>query len=387
MAGIYIHVPFCRQACSYCDFYFVTKLSIIPEYVDSLCREIELWRDSKWTASPIKTLYFGGGTPSVLSLADLSRIYEMLASVFDISALDEFTLELNPEDARPEYLQGLRSIGVHRLSMGVQTFDPKLLAWMHRNHDAAQSVKSLENIRNAGFDHFNADLIYGNPGQSDEALSEDISRLLHFDPPHVSAYALTIEESTRLGKLEALGRLEPAPDDDVARQALLVQERLTDAGLQRYEVSNYSKKGAEALHNTNYWRHIPYLGLGPGAHSFWFDNQEAWRWSNARDLRAWMKDPEGARSAPEKLTALQLAEEYVLLRLRTDEGLEPENLNKVYHYTLQPQQWAYWNRLVDAGLAHPGETWRLTPNGLNVADRITVDLLSIENEADREPLF
>jgi oxygen-independent coproporphyrinogen-3 oxidase len=376
MAGIYIHVPFCRQACSYCDFYFVTRMSLIPDYVDALIRDITSWSGSRWTDIPINTLYFGGGTPSTLDPSQLERILTALQDTFNIGHLDEFTFELNPDDARPDYLRGIRDLGVDRLSMGVQSFNPELLSFMHRSHSRDEALRSLENIRNAGFRRFNADLIYGNPGQSDQMLEDDIRQLLAFEPPHVSAYALTIEESTRLGKLEALGRLKAADDEHVAQQALLLESTLRDAGLHRYEVSNYATKGNEAVHNTNYWRHISYLGIGPGAHSFWHADKDAWRWNNAKDLKAWMVDPVAARSEPEQLDPLQRAEEYVLLRLRNRDGLDIQHLSMDYDYTMSLEQIAYWDQLRFSGLALPGEPWRLSSEGFNLADRITVDLLT-----------
>jgi len=376
MAGIYIHVPFCRQACSYCDFYFVTRLNLIPDYVDALISDIRSWKDSRWADIPINTIYFGGGTPSTLDPQQLERILSALHDTFDISLLDEFTFELNPDDARPDYLEAIRSLGVDRLSMGVQSFNPELLTFMHRSHNREEALQSLENIRKAGFKRFNADLIYGNPGQSDQMLEEDIRQLLAFEPSHISAYALTIEESTRLGKLEALGRLQPTDDEHVANQALLLESRLKAAGLNRYEVSNYATKSNEAVHNTNYWRHISYLGIGPGAHSFWHADKDAWRWNNSRDLKAWMVDPIAARTEPEQLDRLQRAEEYVLLRLRNRDGLDIVNLRDEYEYEMSPEQYAYWDQLRFSGLALPGEPWCLSSEGFNLADRITVDLLT-----------
>jgi oxygen-independent coproporphyrinogen III oxidase len=376
MAGIYIHVPFCRQACSYCDFYFVTRLGLIPDYVDALIREIRSWMNTRWTTIPIKTLYFGGGTPSTLDPNQLECILAALHQTFDIQHLDEFTFELNPDDAHPDYLKAIRSLGVDRLSMGVQSFNPELLTFMHRSHSRDEALRSLEHIRNAGFRRFNADLIYGNPGQTDAMLEDDIHQLLAFDPPHVSAYALTIEESTRLGKLESLGRLTAADDEHVAHQALLLESRLKNAGLYRYEVSNFASKGNEAVHNTNYWRHISYLGIGPGAHSFWHADKAAWRWSNVRDIKAWMDDPVAGRTDPENLDTLQRAEEYVLLRLRNSEGLDTVYLQDEYDYTMSAEQRAYWDQLRFSGLVHPGEPWRLSSEGFNLADRITVDLLT-----------
>lgn len=376
MAGIYIHVPFCRQACSYCDFYFVTRLGLIPDYVDALIRDIRSWRDSRWQNIPIKTLYFGGGTPSTLDPQQIKRIIDALHDTFDIDTLEEFTFELNPDDARPNYLSAIRSLGVDRLSIGVQSFNPEILTFMHRSHTRDEALQSLENIRNAGFRRFNVDLIFGNPGQTDAMLEDDINQLLAFDPTHISAYALAIEESTRLGKLESLGRLQPAEDDKVANQALLLESRLTDAGLNRYEVSSYARKENEAVHNTNYWRHISYLGIGPGAHSLWHADKEAWRWNNERNLKAWMKDPSAARTEPEHLNSLQRAEEYVLLRMRKRDGFDTVYLTEEYDYTMSMEQHAYWDHLRLSGLALPSDPWRLSSEGFNLADRITYELLT-----------
>jgi len=382
MAGLYIHVPFCRQACSYCDFYFVTRLDHIPNYVDALIREIHSWSQSRWAAQSFKTLYLGGGTPSTLSAKQLERILSELHKTFDISDLDEFTFELNPDDADPDYLQDLRSLGVDRLSMGVQSFQPTLLEFMHRSHTADQALRSLENIQKAGFKRFSADLIYGNPGQTLEMLDADIDLLQGFDPPHISAYALTIEESTRLGKMRDLGRLIEAEDEDLARQALHLQQRLESVGYTRYEVSNYAQKSCEAVHNTNYWRHVSYLGLGPGAHSFWHQEADAWRWQNASDLKQWIQDPSAARTEPEQLSTLERAEEYVLLRLRNAEGLDPEILEKQYSYILDHAQWTYWEQLVQMGLALPGSHLRLSAEGFNLVDRITVEVLTRHKRVD-----
>jgi oxygen-independent coproporphyrinogen-3 oxidase len=203
---------------------------------------------------------------------------------------------------------------------------------------------------------------------------------LAFDIPHISAYALTIEDSTRLGKMRELGRLSEAEDEEVARQALHLQGRLETAGLIRYELSNYARPGAEALHNTNYWEHVSYMGLGPGAHSLYHEAGMAWRWHNAKDLKAWMEDPVGARSLPEELEPLQRAEEYILLRLRNASGLDIDLLAEEYQYELSPAQREYWSMLQVMGLAMEGSPWRLSAEGFNVADRITVELITRGDE-------
>lgn len=376
MAGLYLHVPFCKQACSYCDFYFVTRKELIPAYVEGLKREMITWSDSRWVDVPFETLYLGGGTPSLLSLNQLEDILRLFQDRFKVSSLKECTVEVNPDDVSPEYLHGLKSLGVDRLSIGIQSFDEVLLTFMHRSHTGNQAAQCLEWIQQAGFKRFSVDLIYGNPQQTIALLEEDLTRLLAFSPPHVSAYALTIEDRTRLGKQVRLGRLEPAGEDPVAEHVRHVEERLFQGGLHRYEVSNFAVPGAEAVHNAAYWEHKSYLGLGPGAHSFWHEKGEAWRWHNERNLREWLKDPVQARSQPESLSHQQRAEEYFLLRLRTKKGLDPAHLEQEYQYVLNEDQHAYWNQLVKMELAQAGNTWSLTSAGFQLADRITLDLLS-----------
>lgn len=376
MAGLYLHVPFCKQACSYCDFYFVTQKALIPAYLEGLKREMISWKDTRWAALPFETLYLGGGTPSLLSLSQLEEVLRLLNECFNVSSLKECTVEVNPDDVGPEYLAGLKSLGVDRLSIGIQSFDESLLAFMHRSHSGHQAAQCLEWIQHAGFKRFSVDLIYGNPHQTIAMLDDDLTRLLAFAPPHVSAYALTIEEGTRLGTQVQRGRVQIADEDAVAEHIRHLQERLLQAGLHRYEVSNFAVPGAEAVHNAAYWDHRSYLGLGPGAHSFWHEAGEAWRWHNERDLRLWLKDPEQARAKPENLRREQRAEEYLLLRLRTKKGLDLVQLEQAYQVVPNADQHAYWQQLVKMGLAQSGTTWSLTSEGFQLADRITLDLLS-----------
>ena len=273
MSGIYIHIPFCKQACSYCDFYFVTRDRMIPAFVDALVHEISVVPvsgGSPFPGDPVRTLYFGGGTPSRLPATQTRRIFEALHQRFDLSGLTEFTVEVNPEDVTRELLSGLRDLGVTRLSMGIQSFQPDLLEFMHRAHSAQQAHRALEQVAAAGFSSYSVDLIYGCPGQTREQLLDDLDKLLAYHPPHVSAYSLTIEPRTRLGKQAALGRLEPADDESVAAQARLIRETLASHDIHRYEISNYASPGEEAEHNSAYWSHENYLGLGPSSHTFFW---------------------------------------------------------------------------------------------------------------------
>ena len=273
MSGIYIHIPFCKQACSYCDFYFVTRDRLIPEFVDALVHEITAvpaGNGSPFPGDPVRTLYLGGGTPSRLPLQQLYRLFEALHRRFDLSGTTECTVEVNPEDVTTEWLAGVRDLGVTRLSMGIQSFQPGLLEFMHRAHSAPEAHQALESVVRAGFTSFSVDLIYGCPGQTDAQLQDDLGQLLAYDPPHLSAYSLTIEPRTRLGRQAELGRLNPADDDTVVRQARLIREVLGANGIHQYEISNYARPGHEAEHNSAYWCHENYLGLGPAAHSFYW---------------------------------------------------------------------------------------------------------------------
>jgi len=378
LSGIYIHIPFCKQACSYCDFYFVTRQQLRPVFINALLAEIESVQHTRFANQPIETIYFGGGTPSLLAANEIELILSGLDKVFDLD-LKEVTLEMNPDDAKPGYLKDLKNIGVNRLSMGIQSFDPDLLKFMNRAHTSAEAVRALESVKKAGFDSYTADLIYGNPAQSTETLESDIRKLMKFDPPHISAYSLTIEPGTRLGKAMELGRLNPPDDEMVMVHFERVQERLASHGIFQYEVSNYAKKGAEAVHNSNYWNHHNYAGFGPSAHSFWWQNEtEATRWKNQPDIRAYLNQSKDQNvTKVEHLDLNQLAEERLMLGLRTADGIKRTELEKRYHYQLSDRQIEWITEQNEKGiLRFNGETVALTGRGLRIADYLVVELLS-----------
>ncbi len=388
MSGIYIHIPFCRQACSYCDFFFVTRDRLIPAFVDELVDEIrhpsvpETGASSKnlsdiirdyWFSTPVKTLYFGGGTPSRLDTASFERIVDAVRDRFDLSALQEFTIEVNPEDIDRDWLEGARQAGVTRLSVGIQSFRPELLEFMHRAHSSEQAHRALELIAEANFDSFSADLIYGSPGQTRRQLEEDLNQLFRHEPPHISAYSLTIEPKTRLGKQYELGRLQPAEGDDVHEQYRFITSALADRNIHRYEISNFAASGHRAVHNSSYWSHENYLGLGPSAHSFFLPGwqDEALRWQHPPDIHNWRQPAEC-----EKLSGEKLAEERIMVGLRTTDGVEPGTLYDRYGYDLSEAQRECIGQFREKGLMEPGNTLRLTDSGFAVADSITLRLLS-----------
>jgi oxygen-independent coproporphyrinogen III oxidase len=376
MAGLYIHIPFCKQACSYCDFYFLTRRQLKDPFVDALVAEIREYRDSAYSGEPVKTIYFGGGTPSQLSVTQLERIFDALRDTFNIDA-GEITMELNPDDVTGQYLEQIRGLGVNRASVGVQSFHEELLRFMHRAHTREEAFRALELLKEAGFETFTADLIYGNPGQTVEMLRKDIDELLAFSPPHISAYSLTVEPGTRLGKQVKMGRIEPSGDEETGKQFDLLTQLLKDAGLFRYEVSNYSVPGFQALHNSSYWSHENYLGLGPSAHSFWWDEGGARRWRIKPDLKHYLSsDPSSYREDEELLDLKTLAEERLMLGLRTSKGVTLEELQNRYDYRLNDEQLEWLAGQVDAGTFWaPEKSLRLEDEGLRIADHLIVELL------------
>lgn len=369
MAGLYLHIPFCRQACSYCDFYFVTNTARMEAFTEALRAEI-----ASIPRTRFDTVYFGGGTPSRLEPRHVEAILGTLRAHHDADAVLETTLEANPDDITADRLRAYREMGVTRLSMGVQTFDEARLRFMNRAHDARQAHGCLELLNAADFPTYTVDLIYGNPGQSLADLNRDLDALLAYDPPHVSAYALTIEPGTRLGRQQELNRFQPADDADVAAQMSHLAARLADAGLDRYEVSNFAKAGHEAVHNRAYWHHVPYVGVGPAAHSF----DGAGRWSNVRDLAAYVASGGlGARTEREVLSQGQLAEERLLMGLRTREGVGRGELRRRYGFAFGAKAEAVARDCVDKGwMSDDGDVLALTGSGFAIADAIVLRLLT-----------
>ncbi|MEX0844503.1 MAG: radical SAM family heme chaperone HemW [Balneolaceae bacterium] len=378
MSGLYIHIPFCKQACSYCDFYFVTRQQHKQDFVDELIREIRHQKDSHFTDEPLRTIYLGGGTPSLLTPNQVESIFNAILDVFNLE-LEEITLEMNPDDVSAEYLSGLKSAGINRASMGIQSFDQELLNFMHRAHTSEEALKCLELLEASDFEVFTADLIYGNPGQTLAMLEKDIDTILKFNPPHISAYSLTIESQTRLGKQVELGRITPPEDDVVSDHFDLVVDKLASAGIQQYEVSNYAKPGNEAVHNSNYWSHENYLGFGPGAHSFWWDDQykSAKRWNNEKNLKNYLKGSWKTKFESEQLDLAALAEERLMLGLRTIQGVSQKILKDQYDFKFNDRQLSYIEKLVNEKKAKSGEHFHLNKKGLKIADTILLDLITM----------
>ena len=357
---IYIHVPFCHRKCTYCAFYSkpVThtsegRRSVISDYVDALINEMRQRRDEQ--AHPIKTVYFGGGTPSILPLSELERIVMALRGNFDLSQVEEVTLEANPEDLTEEYLLGLKAMNfVNRLSIGIQSMDDEVLRLIGRRHTAAQAVAAVENAYKAGFHNLSVDLIYGLPevGGRKSEVGGDFSYLLPHTSDlitHVSAYALTVEPGTALAVQVEQGRVVLPDEDEVVRQYEWMCKHLEENGFKQYEVSNFARPGFHSRHNSRYWDRTPYLGLGPGAHSFTLSDGGSTSVAHG-GKRRWNK-PDGTFEE-ETLSDADAFNELVMTSLRTTRGLDvnrvPEEYKKKLHQKMQLYLICGWVSLIDS---------------------------------------
>lgn len=327
MAGIYLHIPFCKQACTYCDFYFSTSLSTKDAVIGGIVKEIKLRKDYL-TEKNIDSVYFGGGTPSLLSEGDLELIFQALREQFSLKQNTEITLEANPDDISPEKLKLWHKLGINRLSIGLQSFNNQELKWMNRAHTAEESVSSVKLAQDAGFDNITIDLIYGSKFQTLQSWEETLRKAIDLKTQHISSYNLTIENKTVLGVNYKRGK-EPAVNDELSgNQFLTMVEELTKAGFIHYEISNFGKEGFFAHHNSNYWLQKHYLGVGPAAHSF---NGISRQWNinnNPQYIKA-LKEG-GVYFEREELSLEERYNEYILTRLRTIWGCDLEEIKNLF---------------------------------------------------------
>lgn len=331
MAGIYIHIPFCHKACNYCDFHFSTSLKNKDDLLRCLLKELEQRRNEINTS--VSSIYFGGGTPSVLTINEIKQLIDQCFKHYKILDDLEVTLEANPEDISIELINGYAKAGINRLSIGVQSFQDNVLEWMNRSHSSKQATDCINWANQAGITNISVDLIYGVPEELQRNWSQDLETLISLNVTHISAYNLTVEEKTVLHKL-VKEKKQLMPDQDICNDAydLLVQT-LKLAGYEQYEVSNFSKKGFQSRHNSAYWHRAPYLGIGPSAHSFNGQKTRSWNVSNNRQYIKQI-DSGICTFEAEELTDLDIANEIILLGTRTKKGV---SINKVLKY-LNTQQ-------------------------------------------------
>lgn len=319
MAGIYVHIPFCKQACHYCNFHFSTSMKLKNGFLQALLNEITI-RKNFLTDETVETIYFGGGTPSLLAADDLRQILDSIYDHHIIAPDAEISLEANPDDISPEKLISWKEAGINRLSIGVQSFFDADLHWMNRAHNASQAERSIQMSYHAGFDNLSIDLIFGTPTLSDENWKYNVEKAVGLKIKHLSCYSLTVEPKTPLDTLIRKKKVAPTNSEDQARQFVLLMEWLNAAGYEQYEISNYSLPGMRSRHNSSYWQGKKYLGLGPSAHSFDGISRQ-WNVSN-NALYIQSLQQNVVPFEIEILTAAQKMNELIMTSLRTSEGLQ-----------------------------------------------------------------
>lgn len=367
MAGLYIHIPFCKSRCLYCDFYSTTSLDMRQRYVDALCRELDLREKSG-----VDTIYIGGGTPSQLSFEQLQQLLLYIYKVCDVSPDAEVTMEVNPNDVTTSFAQVLPQLPINRISMGAQTFNDSRLQFLRRRHTAAQVPLAVERLRQACIRNISVDLMYGFPNETLTEWDEDITSVLSLQVEHLSAYALQYEEGTPLYRL--LQRDEVSEVDDELSRSMYyrLKDRLADAGYEHYEISNFARKGFRSRHNSSYWNQTPYIGIGAAAHSFDGHNRQ---W-NVADIRRYVEGKEKGTpvSEQELLTPENHYNEVVMTALRTSEGLALDKLPLAYRdYCLKQSQ-----AFIDSGLLKvENQHLVLSREGLFVSDMVMTELMHV----------
>ena len=371
MAGLYLHIPFCKQACHYCDFHFSTNQSHKNDLCKSIAKEIELQKNYL-PNNNLTSIYFGGGTPSLLSSEELTVLIEAVRQNFDTTPSAEITLEGNPDDLTKEKLKVLNEAGVNRLSIGIQSFNDSVLKFLNRAHNAGSAFSCLEDARTLGFNNISLDLIYAIPGQGQDAWKKNIQTAIDLAPEHLSAYSLTIEEKTTFGNWQRKGKLIQVDEETAAANFELLIAMLTEAGYEHYEVSNFCKPGYYSKHNSSYWKQENYLGVGPSAHSYNGESRQHNISSNASYQKslAELKVPYEI----EMLTTENKINEFIFTTLRTHWGCDLRKLKDKLDYDLLHTNSDYIQNLVDRQLASLDQNvLRLTSKGMLLADKIASD--------------
>ena len=373
MSGIYIHFPFCKSKCIYCNFYSVAALQHKEAYLSALLKEVEM-TTGYLPDKHVATVYFGGGTPSLLDVSEVETILNALSRHYDFSADAEITLEANPEQLKKQYVNDLKSLGINRLSVGVQSFSDDILQLLKRRHTAVDAEHALHTVFEAGFDNVSIDLIYGIPYRSDNQWNDELSKAFSFPITHLSAYSLTVEPSTLLDwkiKNKQFLPIDERKEEDNYKQLI---DRAKLSGFEHYEISNFAKNGCFSRHNFAYWEGVPYLGLGPSAHSL--DGQSR-QW-NPADIQQYVKNiATGCREEEkEELTAEMRFNEYVMLMLRTYKGIDIEHIKTQFGVQYADQVLQRFEQVPAAFYGHlEANRYVLTAEGMRFADKIAVDLL------------
>ena len=372
MAGLYIHIPFCRSRCIYCGFYSTTELELRQRYVDALCKEMSI----VCPKAPIKTIYLGGGTPSQLAISQLQQIFDAAYIYNKVETDAEVTIECNPDDVTKEFAEGLRMLPVNRVSMGAQTFNDQRLRFLHRRHTASQVFDAVDRLRDSGTQNISIDLMYGFPGETLADWERDIDAALALNVEHLSAYCLSIEEGTPLHRMMK-GHKGACPlcvlDEELERQMYeTLIDKMEAAGFEHYEISNFARPGFRSRHNSSYWTGIPYLGIGAAAHSF-DGHTRSW---NVADIHQYIEGMEQGKRLfeSEAIEGDTYYNDRVTVAMRTREGLDLSQLSEKHRdYCLKNAR-----RFVDDGLVRfNGSNLVFTRKGLFVSDMILAELMMV----------
>jgi len=374
MAGIYIHIPFCKKACHYCNFHFSTSSEYKERMIHAIAQELMMRKDEMNEA--IETIYFGGGTPSIVEPSHIELLLKTIDQHYSIDASPEITLEANPDDISRQHAADWKSMGINRFSIGIQSFSEIHLEWMNRAHHAVQSLSCIDIIRSTGFENFSIDLIYGTPGQTINDWECDLKKAISLKIPHLSCYALTVEEQTPLFHLIKTGKKEKVDSDLQAEQFNLLVDIALAAGYNHYEISNFALPGMKSKHNSAYWNGASYLGVGPSAHSFQY-NTRSWNISNnISDMESIENHLRPFES--ETLTDIDQLNEYIMTKLRLEEGI---NINVIIN-KWGDDQLSRITTLIerfiqDQKVERTQDGWRLTKHGKFFADGIASALFQV----------
>lgn len=373
LAGIYIHIPFCKQACYYCDFHFSTNLATKSDLIEAILKEIDL-RQNYLGEEIVETVYFGGGTPSLLSGLELSTILKRIRQNFVMDQNPEVTLEANPDDLSPAKLTELKSAGINRLSIGIQSFNDETLSFFNRTHNAKMAIAAVKDSKKLGFDNISIDLIFGVPHQALANLEADLEQALQLKTPHVSIYGLTIEENTVFGRWQKQNKLKPLEDDLAAAHLELIMEMLANAGYVQYEISNFCLPGYESKHNSSYWHGKKYLGIGPAAHSY---NGYSRQYNPAHNIK-YIQHLKNSKlpCTIENLSREDQINELILTQIRLKEGIQYQLLKELHSFDLLGMKSSEIENFGRLKMLEIEDNFlRLTPKGKLLADFITEKLI------------
>ncbi len=373
MAGIYIHIPFCKRRCIYCDFFSTTQSERINDFISSLCNELEL-RKKYLDNEFVHTIYFGGGTPSQLKEEHFIKIFHTINRLYTVVPDAEITIEVNPDDINKTYVSMLQKFPFNRISMGIQTFDDETLKLLKRRHDSKQAISAFHILRDAGYDNISLDLMYGLPGETMNRWKSDLETIIQLRPEHISAYHLIYEENTELWMLREKHKVEEANEDLSVSMFSLLIEQLQNAGYEHYEISNFALPNLYSRHNSSYWKGIKYIGCGPSAHSYNIKSRQ-WNISSLDKYISCINNNESYYETEELDTPTRY-NDFVLTSIRTKWGMDLENLkslfgDKYYSYAIKMAA----PHIAEETLERNGNIIRLTKKGIFISDGIMSDMM------------